>query len=200
MSGREKSIAGERFSWLVAVRRVPRPTNDVYWLFRCDCGQEKEIFKKNVLKGRTRSCGCKQVDLIKQNRVVPKKPQGHAARHLLLWSYKKGALSRGLEFSISDDEFYALTRMNCVYCNQEPDRPTGHAKYGKINGEYFFNGVDRADNTAGYTTSNSVACCKDCNMAKRNLRLEEFLKWVVRLSNNKQRIQEMINDAKKSST
>ena len=28
------------------------------WLFRCDCGREKEISKSAVMRGRTKSCGC----------------------------------------------------------------------------------------------------------------------------------------------
>lgn len=31
---------------------------------------------------------------------------------------------------------------------------------------YFYNGIDRLDNTKGYTPENSVACCKHCNSLK----------------------------------
>lgn len=30
------------------------------WLCRCECGNEKIIIGKNLVNGRTRSCGCKQ--------------------------------------------------------------------------------------------------------------------------------------------
>ena len=30
------------------------------WIVRCECGTEKIVIGKNLMKGRTRSCGCKQ--------------------------------------------------------------------------------------------------------------------------------------------
>lgn len=30
------------------------------WLFRCDCGNEKEIYVSSVVSGHTTSCGCQQ--------------------------------------------------------------------------------------------------------------------------------------------
>jgi hypothetical protein len=43
------------------------------------------------------------------------------------------------------------------------------------------NGIDRADNALGYTVENSVSCCKICNIAKRDLTIEEFIFWGKRL-------------------
>lgn len=31
-----------------------------HWLVRCECGVEKIVLGKNLVRGRTRSCGCKQ--------------------------------------------------------------------------------------------------------------------------------------------
>jgi hypothetical protein len=45
---------GERHGRLVAVRRSRAP----YWLWRCDCGNEKEISAAHVRRGSARSCGC----------------------------------------------------------------------------------------------------------------------------------------------
>ena len=56
---RYQDISGRRYGRLVAVRQVSsdgeRPT---VWLFRCDCGAEKELASTNVIQGSTRSCGC----------------------------------------------------------------------------------------------------------------------------------------------
>lgn len=51
-------LTGQRFNMLTAVKRM-RPRNGVtYWLFRCDCGNEKVIAACNVKSGATKSCGC----------------------------------------------------------------------------------------------------------------------------------------------
>jgi hypothetical protein len=36
------------------------------------------------------------------------------------------------------------------------------------------------DNTCGYTSDNVVPCCKTCNMAKRDMTVQEFTSWLKR--------------------
>lgn len=50
-------VTGQRFGSLTAVRFTESRNNVSYWLFRCDCGCEKEIALNNVLRGKTKSCG-----------------------------------------------------------------------------------------------------------------------------------------------
>lgn len=67
---REIDIAGRRFGRLTALRRDG--IGDCWqskWLCRCDCGREVSVFKNNLMRGRTRSCGCLRSDiLIERNR------------------------------------------------------------------------------------------------------------------------------------
>lgn len=53
-------ITGQKFNRLTAIcfLRLDRTGACRYWLFRCDCGNEKEIDKYNVRKGYVKSCGC----------------------------------------------------------------------------------------------------------------------------------------------
>jgi len=51
---KEINITGKKFGKLTALRKVGKDK----WLFRCDCGKEKEIKKSRVLEGRSKSCGC----------------------------------------------------------------------------------------------------------------------------------------------
>lgn len=52
-------ITGQRFGRLVAVKfiKYDHKHRDV-WLFKCDCGNEKEMPASYVKWGRVRSCGC----------------------------------------------------------------------------------------------------------------------------------------------
>lgn len=51
-----ENIAGQKFGKLTAIEQ----DHGNYWRFKCDCGQEKVIDKSNVIRGRTKSCGCIQ--------------------------------------------------------------------------------------------------------------------------------------------
>lgn len=54
-----KDITGQRFGKLTAVKPVGRSkTSQIIWLFKCDCGGERETLAQNAKAGRTVSCGC----------------------------------------------------------------------------------------------------------------------------------------------
>jgi hypothetical protein len=48
-------------------------------------------------------------------------------------------------------------------------------------GYYLYNGIDRVDNTLGYSKENCVSCCKICNYMKQVLTLEEFYSHIRRI-------------------
>lgn len=58
----EKSIdiVGKRFGRLIAIEKSDKKGKhgEDYWIFNCDCGNIKEIMKKSVIGGHTKSCGC----------------------------------------------------------------------------------------------------------------------------------------------
>jgi len=57
-------ITGKIFNRLMAIRRLARKTSggNYFWLFICQCGNEKEIRVSDVLNGGTNSCGCLLVE------------------------------------------------------------------------------------------------------------------------------------------
>ncbi len=55
-----KDLAGQRFTRLVAIERVPGYGKRAMWLCRCDCGGSKIVWQYLLTKGDTRSCGCLQ--------------------------------------------------------------------------------------------------------------------------------------------
>lgn len=61
-------ITNQKFNRLTAIRfshkQEPRYH---YWLFKCDCGNEKTIRKSHVLSNKTLSCGCYSQD--RKNRM-----------------------------------------------------------------------------------------------------------------------------------
>lgn len=52
-------ISGMRFNSLVALKDTKKDKKgQYYWLFKCDCGNEKEIIGYMVRTGKQKSCGC----------------------------------------------------------------------------------------------------------------------------------------------
>ncbi len=110
---------------------------------------------------------------------VNKLLKGEAARNNVLRSYKKRAARCDLVWNLSDDFFFSLTRQSCFYCGIEPKQEYKSIPNG--NGSYFYNGVDRRNNSEGYTIENCVPCCGVCNFMKRTLDEETFMAQVIRI-------------------
>lgn len=130
---------------------------------------------------KKKSCGC-----VRGNRGNPL-PPGEAAFNSLYGKYRKSAERRNKVFDLTKDDFKKLTSSNCVYCGKPPAQSarsstgTVFSKSGKaycLNGEYAYNGIDRADNTIGYTKNNCVPCCDTCNRAKWCMSQREFFEWI----------------------
>ena len=71
-----------------------------------------------------------------------------------------------------------LTSSTCFFCEIGPYQFSDHRK---TNGTYFYNGIDRLDNSKGYTIENSVTCCGRCNSAKNDMSLLEFKELVSKI-------------------
>ena len=94
--------------------------------------------------------------------------------------YNRGYLipaqNRNLEFTLDLACFKTLVTSTCHYCGAEPRRLADH-----VLKRMPLNGIDRVDNTIGYTKSNCVTCCSSCNFLKHNMNIDEFLAWVKRV-------------------
>lgn len=55
-----KNIAGLRFGKLVAISPTEKRSKQmvVYWLCKCDCGNEAIVRGDSLRSGQTKSCGC----------------------------------------------------------------------------------------------------------------------------------------------
>ena len=69
--------------------------------------------------------------------------------------YKDRANKKNINFEISQDLFHSKREEPCYLC-------------GKEQNEIHKNGIDRFDNTKGYTKDNIRSCCICCNYMKKN--------------------------------
>jgi hypothetical protein len=107
-----------------------------------------------------------------------KRPPGEAAKTEVYGRYKSGARIRGYEFNLSMEEFEKLTQMLCHYCG---DDPNNKASTHVSTGFFYYNGIDRKDNSLGYFKENCVPCCRVCNRAKQAMSYDDFVTWISRV-------------------
>lgn len=80
-------------------------------------------------------------------------------------TYKGGAVRRGHEFLLPFEQFVQHFKSNCHYCGK-PEAM----------------GIDRVDNSLGYTQENSVPCCHFCNRMKWTHKENFFLDHILKIA------------------
>ena len=181
---------GDRHGRLTLIKEIER-TNPSYrrFQFKCDCG----VITEGPWHNTKTSCGCLQIERIRENNCKKRKAYGEANFNVLLGGYKKAAERRGNSFTLSTERFKELTSSNCRYCGKPPSRiidalsgkskVTGHPGYHYY-GPYICNGIDRVDSTKGYDEGNVVPCCWRCNCAKAETDAPSFVRWVTGVSDH----------------
>lgn len=144
------------------------------WNCRCDCGADAVVSGSALRRGLSTHCiSCGQLAATMTRRL----PDDLAAIRAVLRNTRNSAKYRKLAWELSDTQFAELTQAPCVYCG---GLPSNHAK--PYRGTFVYNGIDRADNTQGYTVKNSVSCCWFCNRMKREMTILEFASHIRKIA------------------
>lgn len=181
--GKVINEAGNTFGqWKVIARAENKKDGSARWLCVCACGTERAVSANTLREGTTLSCGCALKTLRKESRSL------NTIEKTIFRGYRTGALSRGHVFELTLKEVEKLLYSDCTYCGDSPN----DIKYfnTKNNGKdvthfIFTNGIDRVDNTKGYTLENCVTCCKMCNQLKSNHTLETFFEKISKIYNKR---------------
>jgi hypothetical protein len=176
------------------------------YLCLCDCGKEHVALNTDLERkdGKgTLTCGCSNEEKLKYMRSCRKGGQLDSGVRQILLSYNLKWKKDPVKFSweLSFEEAKALLFMGCYYCKRVGsclyDRSLRKNK-GKLEPSgravFRYNGIDRKDNSKGYTLENSVTCCLNCNYAKGQLSLEEFDQWRCRIKENLPKISERLQN------
>lgn len=181
---------GQRFGRLVALsperikRKVKtRTLTSIKWLCVCDCGKHVKVGTANL--GRTtRSCGCLRKDVIKN--IKTKSTEDVVKRQV--WNYYvRNARVRGLVWELTYERFCLLIAAPCHYCGETGvniTQATWSRKHAGGDRSWNNNGIDRPDNTRGYTSDNTVTACKHCNIAKNVMSESQFKNWISKVYNH----------------
>lgn len=184
MNKRFKDISGQVFGYLTAIEPTDQRSSgsSIVWRCRCDCLRNtcpKIVYVSNnkLSKGDTRSCRNQQHD-----KTI------HAAIRRYFGNTRHGAKLRGYIFDLSLTQFHDLIKQACYYCGDNTDikqiRDRNTSKYWDLRA----NGIDRFDNTLGYTIDNCVACCERCNYMKQALTAQTYIEHCYKVIKHNERI------------
>lgn len=122
------------------------------------CGKE---FEKYLTHANYTSKLCKHCNQTQKNQDAKREDRVRIFKQEKLKNipsyykdYINSAFKRGYAMDLQFDDFKELVQKPCYYCNTYKDDE--------------LNGIDRIDNTKGYTKENAVACCGVCNRMKLN--------------------------------
>jgi hypothetical protein len=66
-------LEGQRFGRLIVLNRAANINRNTRYLCVCDCGNTKEIYGHNLLRGTTKSCGCLRFTANRKHGFLSKK-------------------------------------------------------------------------------------------------------------------------------
>ena len=182
----KKSLVGQKFGRLLVVKELSSKIIECI----CDCGNKLIISEKyNLIRGNTKSCGClkseKASKNLKEFKANQKRQHPMIATASIMFNakYNDGTLTK--------EQFIEMSQLNCFYCNKPPSNRkdsyrenAGLTEYYKNNNIFVYNGLDRIDNTLPHNYDNCVPCCKECNMSKRNMTLNDFYSMIININNS----------------
>ena len=164
--------------------------NRIYYKCTClNCNRNLRIrtdgiFRKNYTKAKER-VGCthclgdwRRKNFIELYKDLPSKDIRDKYNH-----FKGNAKSRGLKFDLTRDQVIKFCESPCFYCKTERCL-----------------GIDRVDNSKGYTIDNCVPCCRCCNKMKMDLEPKFFINQIRKIYNNLETIESSTTISKESTS
>lgn len=123
------------------------------------------------------------------------KPPGYATVTKMYNEYKRFARLRGISFELTRDQWQSVVSLDCAYCGARPvpknmycnkagmpRRPDRTDPETVERGWFNMNGIDRRDNEIGYIINNCAPCCSECNLAKKERSVLQFIDHAKRVA------------------
>lgn len=176
-----KIVLENSYGYRKVIEEAPRhhTTSGGYRLWLCEClvcGRRQKLQAHEILNPQGKQC------LRCRNRS---RRQAEAPFNKAVGGYRRNARTRNLEWALSNSEVKVLFESVCHYCGSEPSnlcRPstTSASDPQPDDRNLRYSGIDRKDNSLGYTLSNVVPCCQTCNRAKFKMTYEQFQSWLAK--------------------
>lgn len=128
-----------------------------------ECGNSDNFYKTQV--SYCKNCFKQYMNKYKKDTNWKKYYQTSKGRYKV---YESRAKKSSFIFSIDFDFFNSLISKDCFYCGVSPSKE--------------LIGVDRVDNSKGYSFDNCVPCCSNCNYSKRGRSDIDFIEHCKRVT------------------
>lgn len=170
-STRDKYI-GKVYGYVTVLEVTRRDSNNPHHYFvfgRCKCGTEREFRLSNLQRTHghaTVSCGCYGKEQRRKANIGNTRQRHEAganAQRTVFGRYVIQARKSGRTFDLTLDELVSIASQPCYYCGAPPSNV---CTPGNAHGSFIYSGIDRVDNSLGYSRLNCVAACKRCNGVK----------------------------------
>ena len=138
-----RDITGMTFGRLTAVSRAENRGRSSFWLFRCECGNLKEINRCHAVRLKTKSCGCLNRDVL--GRAL-KTHGGSGTRLYVLWKAMRGRCNNPNDARYSS---YGGRGIGIEFASFADFRD-----WSMRNGYDDSKTIDRIDNDRGYSPEN----------------------------------------------
>jgi hypothetical protein len=142
----------------------------------CNCGKdyEKYLTRYNKESKLCKHCNENQAKLDSKRKDKERNYKQEYLKNITRYykQYINGAIDRGYVMELQFEEFKEIVKQKCYYCDYIKDGET--------------NGIDRVDNSKGYSKENCVACCEICNRIKHVYDKNFFIDKCKILSKNKE--------------
>ena len=179
---KKSDLINKKFSFLLVLNKAGKRSGHTLYECLCDCGKRHIVKGISLTSGRTKSCGCKRGYFATlQNKL----PESLASKRYWYSTYRYRAKRTGKPFELSFDKFIEITTSDCFYCGEKPSNSVRRDK--NANGEFICNGIDRKNNSLGYTVENSVPCCAFCNVSKNIYSDVAFIEKAAKICTNKKK-------------
>jgi len=181
-----QNLTGQKIGKLFVVQYVNKILKNGIakwvWECNCDCGQTIYVrtSRLNGVETNQENCQKCQGKINSQKRILS---DYQSIKNNVFSVYRKKALSKGLNFDLTFDNFQNMIVQNCYYCGQEPEIHNTDLYKLHESEPFKRNGIDRINSSEGYSDSNCVPCCTMCNFAKLHYSLENFSLWLKRVYN-----------------
>ena len=155
---RENETTKKRFQKRRELHNALETVKNITYQICIKCGKDYEKF---LTHANNTSKLCKKCNQIQKNQDVNREDRVRIFKQEKLKNipsyftdYINSAFKRGYSMDLQFDDFKEMVQKPCYYCNTYKSDE--------------LNGIDRIDNTKGYTNDNTVPCCGICNRIKLN--------------------------------
>lgn len=168
---------GDKFNDLKIVDLLEnhKSTSHQEYKCKCICGAFQVIKHYQLIRSTRPSKCCSKCSRVRQgiqrtattrSKIPVNVPNQSPVFNMIYASIKRNALDRGLTWCLTKEDVAKLIFANCEYCDAPPSNVIKEHNRKCEQDDLVKNGIDRIDNSKGYTVENCATCCAKCNTLK----------------------------------